>query len=569
MGILAFTRQIPKGRNRRGHGVMKGERMAVKRPLPLVLVADDEVNTTIMLQRIFEREGFQVHIENDGVSALRAAHELLPDLILLDIRMPGMNGFEVLRALRENSTTSAIPTILVTANAREPADVALGLNLGADDYLYKPFAPQELVARAESKMKARQLEDALQRRTEELTSLLKLSENLIQHVERADLLGKIAEMMSALLPTDVVVVLQVDGNGQVIAQDQRLSAEIAEGYNVDTSDFPPRFMHTDRAIIWPTDKILIDGFTGGMAAPLRHGGVTFGVLLIASLSQTYDESQFRLFQGASRQAGLALRNAILHEIQVNYALHLEDMVAERTAELQSAQQMLIRSEKLASIGHLAANIAHEINNPLQPITVTLDDLVETVASNHPVDIRGIEIIQESVERIRRIVSQLLEFTGKRTTGPDLQVLDLTTVVERIVDLNRKFFEKEGMTIETRLEQLPPIYGSKDQLEQVFMNLSLNAQAAMKRKGKLIIEGTSEGKDVVIRFSDNGIGIPADQIDRIFDPFFSTKPNGTGLGLFVSYGIIQGHHGVIEVESVVGQGTTFTLRLPICETAPET
>jgi signal transduction histidine kinase/DNA-binding response OmpR family regulator len=543
--------------------------MAVKRPLPLVLVADDEVNTTIMLQRIFEREGFQVHIENDGVSALRAAQELLPDLILLDIRMPGMNGFDVLRALRENSTTSAIPTILVTANAREPADVALGLNLGADDYLYKPFAPQELVARAESKMKARQLEDALQRRTEELTALLKLSENLIQHVERADLLGKIAEMISALLPADVAVVLQVDGNGQVIAQDQRLSAEIAEDYRVDTSDFAPRFMRADRAIIWPTDKILIDGFTGGMAAPLRHGGVTFGVLLIASLSQTYDESQFRLFQGASRQAGLALRNAILHEIQVNYALHLEDMVAERTAELQSAQQMLIRSEKLASIGHLAANIAHEINNPLQPITVTLDDLVETVASNHPVDIRGIEIIQESVERIRRIVSQLLEFTGKRTTGPDLQVLDLTSVVERIVDLNRKFFEKEGMTIETRLEQLPPIYGSKDQLEQVFMNLSLNAQAAMKRKGKLIIEGTSEGKDVVIRFCDNGIGIPADQIDRIFDPFFSTKPNGTGLGLFVSYGIIQGHHGVIEVESVVGQGTTFTLRLPICETAPET
>jgi len=542
--------------------------MAAKRPLPLVLVADDEVNTTVMLQRIFEREGYQVHIVNDGVSALRAAQELLPDLILLDIRMPGMNGFDVLRALRENSATSAIPTILVTANAREPADVALGLNLGADDYLYKPFAPQELVARAESKMRARQLEEALQRRTEELSALLKVSEDLIQHVERVDLLGKIAQMVADLLPGDLALVLQVDTSGQIIARDQRLSANLDPNYNIESTRFVSRFLHTDHAMVWPPSAPLLDGFTGGMAAPLRHGGETFGILMIASLDESYDDNQFRLFQGASRQAGLALRNAILHDIQVNYALHLEDMVAERTAELQSAQQMLIRSEKLASIGHLAANIAHEINNPLQPITVTLDDLVETVENNHPVDIRGIEIIQESVERIRRIVSQLLEFTGKRTNGPDLQVLNLSIVVERIVDLNRKFFEKEGMTIVTNLEPLPPVYGSKDQLEQVFMNLSLNAQAAMQRKGKLVIEGTTEDKDVVIRFRDNGIGIPPDQIDRIFDPFFSTKPSGTGLGLFVSYGIMQGHHGVIEVESKVNKGTTFTLRLPICETVVE-
>lgn len=541
--------------------------MTVKRALPLVLVADDEVNTTVMLQRIFEREGYAVHIVNDGVTALATAKELLPDLILLDIRMPGMNGFDVLRALRDNASTSAIPTILVTANAREPADVALGLNLGADDYLYKPFAPQELVARAESKMKARQLEDALQRRTEELAALLRVSEDLIQHVERTDLLGKLAELVSELLPCDLALAVQFDDDGHVDAQAERLSGKLSADTTVVSGDLFYHLQQSGQATAWPPDESLLEGFAGGMAAPLRHGSETFGLLLIASVNDTYDENQFRLFQGMSRQAGLALRNAILHDIQVNYALHLEDMVAARTAELQSAQQMLIRSEKLASIGHLAANIAHEINNPLQPITVTLDDLVETVESNHPVDIRGIEIIQESVERIRRIVSQLLEFTGKRTNGPDLQVLNLSDIIERIVDLNRKFFEKEGMTIEANVQGLPPIYGSKDQLEQVFMNLSLNAQAAMHRNGHLRIDGASDGKDVVVRFSDDGIGIPPEQLDRIFDPFFSTKPNGTGLGLFVTYGIIEGHHGVIQVESTVDRGTTFTLRLPICETAP--
>jgi signal transduction histidine kinase len=238
------------------------------------------------------------------------------------------------------------------------------------------------------------------------------------------------------------------------------------------------------------------------------------------------------------------------------------MVAARTAELQSAQQMLVRSEKLASIGHLAANIAHEINNPLQPITVTLDDMVESLRHEEPVDIRGIEIIQESVERIRRIVSQLLEFTGKRNVGgPDLQIIDIGNILERIRDLNRKFFEKERMTLDLDAPALPPIYGSKDQLEQVFMNLTLNAQAAMKAGGKLTIRAYNDGGDVVLEFIDNGCGIPASQIDKIFDPFFSTKPNGTGLGLFVTYGIIQGHHGTIEVQSKINVGSTFTLRLP--------
>jgi signal transduction histidine kinase len=95
-----------------------------------------------------------------------------------------------------------------------------------------------------------------------------------------------------------------------------------------------------------------------------------------------------------------------------------------------------------------------------------------------------------------------------------------------------------------------------------MNLALNAQAAMEHGGKLKISARREGNEVVVEFADTGTGIPAEQMERIFDPFFSTKPNGTGLGLFVSHGIIQGHSGSIEVESAVGKGTTFVIRLPI-------
>lgn len=541
--------------------------MAVKHNPPLVLVADDEKNTTIMLQRIFEREGYKVEFVNDGISALEAAERLVPDLILLDIRMPGLDGFEVLGRLRENPITESIPTILVTANARQPSDVARGMNLGADDYLYKPFAPQELVARAESKMKARQLEEALQRRTHELASLLQMSEDLMQHLERDELLELVLNQVFDLLPGDFAAIYQLDDDGQIEAYRIRRKDSVPSDYMPVGETITDKLLAQPEPILWPEADPLLPEFAGGMVVPLQHAEQMLGVLLLCAYEAEYDENHLRLFKGVGRQAALALRNAILHEIQVNYAQHLEDMVAARTQELQSAQQMLIRSEKLASVGRLAANIAHEINNPLQPITITLDDLVECLNNDIPIDKRGIEIIQESVERIKRIVSQLLEFTGKRSTSTDRQPIDVNRILERIIDLNRKFFQKEGMSLELQTSELPVIYGSQDQLEQVFMNLTLNAQAAMERDGKLVIQAGVEKNEVIVRFSDTGSGIPQEDIDKIFDPFYSTKPNGTGLGLFVSYGIIQGHQGSIEVESTVGTGSTFTVRLPIQAPTP--
>jgi two-component system NtrC family sensor kinase len=238
------------------------------------------------------------------------------------------------------------------------------------------------------------------------------------------------------------------------------------------------------------------------------------------------------------------------------------MVEAKTAELKSAQEMLIRSEKLASIGELAASIAHEINNPLQPIRINLGDMLEDIQNNIPIDVRAIQITQESVERIRRIVNQLLDFAGKRNNNNlEMELVDIGKIIETVVSLNRKFFEKEGMQIKLNIPTELPTYGNKDQLEQVFMNLVLNAQAAMERGGILDIKGWISNNEIITEFTDSGCGIASEQINKIFDPFFSTKVNGTGLGLFVSYGIIQSHNGIIEVDSKLNLGTTFTIRLP--------
>lgn len=530
---------------------------------PLVLVADDEIPTTIMLQRIFEREGYKVECVNDGVAALEAAQSLLPDLILLDIQMPRMDGFDVLRALRENVSTAGIPTILITAKARQATDIARGLNLGADDYMHKPFDPRELLARAQSKIKARQLEDTLHRRTQELEALLRVGEELNQHLEAGELLDLVLYLALDLLPGDAAAIYQVDEHGNIITAHAKDKNQATGPMRFADSGLVNSFVERGGAVLWPGDPPLIADFPNGMGALLEHGDNMLGVLVLVGNRAKYDENHLQLFRGIGRQAALALRNAQLFEIQANYALHLEDMVAARTAELQSAQQMLIRSEKLASIGHLAASMAHEINNPLQPIRNILDDMSEDIQRKKPVEARDIAILQESVERIRRIVSQLLEFTGKRSTGDsDAQLLDISRVIEGIITLNRKFLEREKVVVVPDLVVLPSVFGSKDQLEQVFMNLMLNAQAAMVGGGMLKISTRVEGGDVIAEFADSGCGIPSEKIDKIFDPFYSTKPSGTGLGLFVSYGIVQSHHGTIEVASQVNKGTTFIIRLPI-------
>lgn len=534
--------------------------MTQKHNPPLVLVADDEQHTTLMLKRIFEREGYQVECAFDGIAALDQARRIMPDLLLLDIQMPGMNGFDVLRALREQSVTASIPTIVITAKAREPSDVAHGLNLGADDYVYKPFEPRELVARAKSKMRARQLEESLQRRTQELQALLRVGEELNHSLEILDLLTLVLYLSLDLLPGDTAAICQYDDELRLRMHHLEVSDPELTAPDIDQVAYT--FLQQPNHMMWPGDQPLSEELPFGMATPLQHGDTLLGMLMIASHQQPYDENHMRLFRGIGRQASLALRNAQLYEIQANYALHLEDMVAERTAELESAQQMLIRSEKLASVGHLAASIAHEINNPLQPIQIHLEHILEDIQEGSSVDPQSVQSIQESIERITRIVRQLLEFTGKRSPISNVQFIQIEDTIEGVIKLNQKLFEQNGISIVADITPLPPIYGSKDQLEQVFMNLMLNAQSAMDTGGTLWIKTRQRGDQISISFKDNGCGIPNNELSRIFDPFYSTKASGTGLGLFVSYGIIQNHQGSIAVDSEVGVGTTFTITLPI-------
>jgi two-component system NtrC family sensor kinase len=255
----------------------------------------------------------------------------------------------------------------------------------------------------------------------------------------------------------------------------------------------------------------------------------------------------------------------------SFTQELEDKVELRTRELKSAHQKLLQSDRLASLGQLAASVAHEINNPVAGV-LNLAKLMERLLREDGVpperlaDFRRYlgQIVSETT-RVGRIVGDLLAFS--RRSSPHHGETNLNQVVTSTLSLVSHKLKLANVEVDLQLDPgLPVVYCDRSQMQQVVLNLVLNAAEAMQPHGKgtLRIETTAKDGDAILRVQDDGEGIPAEVLPRIFDPFFTTKPEGkgVGLGLAVTYGIIQAHQGDIEVSSRPGQGTVFTIRLPL-------
>jgi two-component system NtrC family sensor kinase len=227
------------------------------------------------------------------------------------------------------------------------------------------------------------------------------------------------------------------------------------------------------------------------------------------------------------------------------------------------RQHLMRSEKLASIGRLAAGIAHEINNPLTSV-LTFSSLLLRKAEDGQKE--KLDIIVKETTRVREIVRRLLNFS--RQTEPRKENCNINLVVESALSLTKNQLKarENTITVKKELGELPSLQLDPNQMLEVFVNIIINAIDAMAKGGELGIETglTADAKAVEIKISDTGYGISKENLEKVFDPFFTTKEvgKGTGLGLAVTYGIIDGHNGSIDVESEVGKGTMFVIRLPL-------
>ncbi len=253
-----------------------------------------------------------------------------------------------------------------------------------------------------------------------------------------------------------------------------------------------------------------------------------------------------------------------NEELVMWGKTLEKKVQERTQELVNIQDHLVQAEKLASLGKLAAGIAHEINNPLGGILIYTHLILEDQQESSPHS-QNLEKIVKETQRCRDIVKGLLEFA--RPKEPKMIPTDVHEVMEKSISLLERQALFQNITVKKAYApNLSRIIADGAQLQQVFMNIILNAAEAMDGNGTLTLRSflEEEGGDLAVEISDTGRGIRAEDMKRLFEPFFTTKEvgKGTGLGLAISYGIIQKHGGSIEAESRVGEGARFRIKLPL-------
>ena len=269
--------------------------------------------------------------------------------------------------------------------------------------------------------------------------------------------------------------------------------------------------------------------------------------------QRITDSDLEFISVLANQLTVSVENALLYESQKRI-----------NSELRNTQRQLIQSEKLAAIGQFSASLAHEINNPLGIIKNYLQILSGSPEVNNS-NQDNLAAIKEEVDRIARIVKSFLDFS--RPTKEEMVWLDLNDLIGQVIFLvNQEFLTRNIKIITDLPENLPRVFGSEDQLKQVFLNLLVNSRDFMPQGGEIIIRIRAIGDKAEIEFSDDGCGISEDHLSHIFDPFFTTKTDGrgTGLGLWICYGIIQRHGGSIQAKRKK-LGATFTISLPMDQT----
>ncbi len=262
------------------------------------------------------------------------------------------------------------------------------------------------------------------------------------------------------------------------------------------------------------------------------------------------------------------KNRELQELNLN----LEAEVGRKTShlkktleDLRRAQKQLIHAEKMASIGTLAGGVAHEFNNLIGGIRGCAAEALEMEKDSAQKE--NLNVILRATRRAGEITDQLLRFS--RQLASKMRLTDVARIIEEALDLVEPEAHKRGVAVTRRMAACPPFFVDGDALHQVFLNLCTNAIHAMPEGGELTVRSRSEGGDLEITIADTGQGIPAEHIDRIFEPFFTTKDQeadpsrrGVGLGLSVTYSIVEAHGGSLDVASEIGRGTTFSMKLPM-------
>jgi signal transduction histidine kinase/ActR/RegA family two-component response regulator len=528
-----------------------------------ILVVDDEAGIRDMLNYELSSHSYQVVTAVNGEDALEKIRAQKFHLVISDVKMPRMNGMDMLDAIKkldpdvEVIMSTGFGTIETAVNA---------MKKGAYDFIQKPFNLDEILLLIEKALEKNELKILL--------GVYETSKAVLASLKLDELLPVMAELSLRTLKADDASILLASPDGC-------LQFAASAGLSAQTDARKKSCLTLGERVAGEVARngapAMIQGPLAGDARfkdipglreirssivyPLSLGGKVLGVL---NVNRTAKEEPFNAAD---------LRHATIFCSQISQAINnaaLYRELEQKIAALHEMQAQLVQSEKMAAIGQLSAGIAHEINNPLSGIMGFAEMLLKSEGLG-PQQREDVETILQQSARCGKIVKNLLQFSRLKK-GAETAV-ELPAVLDAALQLAG--FDLRRALVEVTRDlppDLPAVSGDASQLQQVFLNLIVNAGHALEGKtgGKLIISAAAAGGAVTLRFQDNGCGIPAENLTRVFDPFFTSKPagKGTGLGLSMSFGILQQHRGSIRVESEEGKGAAFIITLPVRGEAPD-
>jgi signal transduction histidine kinase len=445
---------------------------------------------------MLSERGYIIRKAINGQMALQSVHTTLPDMILLDINMPDMNGYEVCKQLKANEQTANIPVIFLSA-LDEVLDKVKAFNVGGVDYLTKPFQLEELLARIKNHLTIQRQQKLLA----EQNALLK------------EEICKRQQTEAALIQSEKMAAL-----GQLIA-----------------------------------------GIAHEVNTPI--GAIRASISNIVSATDTSLEQLPKLLQQLSPNQ-IADFMALIDIARNNQQLlsSREERQLRRTLKKELETQGLTEAESIAD-SLVLMGITTGVTRFLPLLNDRHKDLILEVANSISSQIRNSQNILQAVERASKIVFALKSYAREGSAGEMVRA-NISQGIDIVLTLYQNQW-KQGIEVVREYQQVPEILCNPEQLNQVWTNLIHNAIQAMNNRGKLEINVFSQAGEIVVQITDSGCGIPPEIKEKIFKPFFTTKPagEGTGLGLDIVNNIIKLHQGKIEVESKPGQ-TTFSVLLPV-------
>jgi signal transduction histidine kinase/CheY-like chemotaxis protein len=545
LGILPWTQSVDGDRS------------------PRILIVDDDPEIIELVEHILEDSDCEVVPQFSGEEAweLLLACQNTPgdefDLVLLDVMMVGMNGYELCERIKKHERLRFTPVLMMTALASVD-DKTLGLGVGADDYITKPFDPRELLARVGAMLRIRLMERELRRRNRELATLNTINQNVTSSLDPDQILANTMQGIGEIASVEAgfLVLIDQESGEKTVAQyftrDPRADADAIDvhyGIVDHVIENCQPVLINDALEAAHFSRQPATAVHSALCVPLFVKDQVVGVIQVVNkLNGQFNKNDQALFLSIAASVAAAIENARLYSELSDFAW-----------ELERSQAQLVQAEKMAAVGRLAASIAHEINNPLQAIHNSLHLTLRPALSAEK-RARYLAMAQEEVERLIDIVRRLLEFY--RPSRGRRSMANVNQVVENVLALMNKRLQHEHVVVETHLSpDLPPLRVVPDQLAQVFLNIVINAVEAMPDGGRLAIHTEESADGAWVTFADNGPGMDEETKANIFEPFFTTKSTGTGLGLAISYGIIERHEGEIQVDSAPGAGSVFTVCLP--------